>query len=40
MRQETPAVIIVKAKGHLLPIFKRMSILMATPGISTAPEIT
>lgn len=40
MRQKTPARIMVRAKGHRLPIFRRMMMLRATPGISTAPEIT
>lgn len=40
IRQDTPADIIVRAKGHLLPILRRIMMLNATPGISTAPEIT
>lgn len=40
MRQDSPAVIIVSANGHLLPIFSSMMMLRATPGISTAPKIT
>lgn len=40
MRQETPALIMVRASGHRRPIFSRIMMLRATPGISTAPEIT
>lgn len=39
-RQPTPAIIMVRDKGHLLPIRKSINMLSATPGTSTAPDIT